>query len=102
MSVQGDVTRHCLVEVVLRAAVLGGVPALERVAGAGRVRWLHGLGPVPHRLGSDRGSAVRIERHRGICSMSCLELNGLAYVVIRYVVIQAIGLDCQRACFNSS
>lgn len=45
-------------EIVLRAAVLGCVPALKRIAGAGWVRWLRGLGAVPHRLGSDRGSAV--------------------------------------------
>ena len=50
MRVEGHVACYGLLEVVLRAAVLGGVPALERVAGAGRVRWLHGLGPVLHRL----------------------------------------------------
>ena len=64
MRVQGDVTGHGLVEVVLRASVLGRVPALERVAGAGRVGRLRGLGPVLHRLRGDRGTAVRIERHR--------------------------------------
>ena len=64
MRVQGDVTRHRSAEVVLRPAAPCRVPALERVARAGRVGRLRGLGPVPHRLRGDRGAAVRVERHR--------------------------------------
>ena len=63
MRVERHVARHGPAEVVPGSAVPGGVPALERVTGAGRIGRPGRLGPVPHLLRGHVGSAVRVERH---------------------------------------
>ena len=88
VGVQGHVARHGLVEVALGSAASGRVPALERVAGAGRIGRLRGLGPVPHRLRGHRGAAVRVESNRKFLRIhsdfsSCWDLLAVTYCSAR-------------------
>ena len=68
VGVEGDVAGHVLVEVIPCAAVFSGVPALERIARAGRGGRLRRSCSDTNILRLNTRAAIRIERHNmGLC-----------------------------------